>query len=90
MLPGDGHSQVRLRFLLRGDDVQGFDTRWDEVLLLTEDVPSDKLLGSVYKWRIRKVGTAQDSAGIKRSRHRAEKIAAALREIDNHGAQVHE
>ena len=29
---------------LRGDDVQGFDTRWDGVLLLTEDVLAGKIL----------------------------------------------
>ena len=34
---------------LRGDVVQGFDTRWDEVLLSTEDVPSDKYLERQYK-----------------------------------------
>ena len=43
-----------MRVTLRGDDVLGFDTRWDEVLLSTEEVPSDKNLESLYKMRIRK------------------------------------
>ena len=37
-----------------GDDVQDFDTRWDEVLLLSiREVPSDDILESVYKIRTR-------------------------------------
>ena len=32
---------------LRGDDVQGFGSRWDEVLLSTVDVPSDKKSGKL-------------------------------------------
>ena len=34
---------------LRGDDVQGFSTRWDEVLLSTEDVPSDTISGKLLQ-----------------------------------------
>ena len=30
---------------LHGDDVQHFDTRWDEVLLSAQDVPSDSIVG---------------------------------------------
>ena len=37
----------------RGDDVQGFDTRWDELSLLIHPVPSDDLLESLYVMRIR-------------------------------------
>ena len=37
----------------RGDDVEGFDTRWDEVLLSTHEVPSDAILESLYKMQIR-------------------------------------
>ena len=38
---------------LRGDDVQGFDSRWDEVLLLIEDLQLDTLLERSHKMRIR-------------------------------------
>ena len=34
---------------LRGDDVQGFATRWEEVLSSTEGVPSDNVQVSLYK-----------------------------------------
>ena len=38
---------------LRGDDVQGFDTRWCEVLLSIKEMHEDNVLGSLYKMRIR-------------------------------------
>ena len=31
---------------VRGDDVLGFDTQWDDVLLSTHEVPSDSILES--------------------------------------------
>ena len=38
---------------LRNDSVQEFDTRWDEVLLSVSKIPSDDILESLYKLRIR-------------------------------------
>ena len=38
---------------LRNDDVQEFDTRWDEVLLSVSKIPSDDVLESLYNLRIR-------------------------------------
>ena len=38
---------------LRNDNVQEFDTRWDEFLLPTTKIPSDDILESLYKLRIR-------------------------------------
>ena len=38
---------------LRSDDVQDFDTRWDEILLSMTKIPSDDILESLYKLRIR-------------------------------------
>ena len=35
------------------DDIQEFDTRWDGILLSMTKVPSDDLLESFYKLRIR-------------------------------------
>ena len=37
----------------REDDVLGFDTRWDVVLLAAHEVPSDGILESSNKTRIR-------------------------------------
>ena len=33
--------------------VRGFDTKWDEELSWTQDVPSDNILESLYKTRLR-------------------------------------
>ena len=38
---------------LREDNVQEFDARWDEVLLSVSKIPSDDILESLYKLRIR-------------------------------------
>ena len=38
---------------LRNDDVPEFDTRWDEVSLSMSKIPSDDILESLYKLRIR-------------------------------------
>ena len=39
--------------ILRNDDVQKFDTRWDEILLSMTKIPPDEILESLYKLRIR-------------------------------------
>ena len=38
---------------LRNDDVQDFDTRWDDILLSMSKIPTDDALESLYKLRIR-------------------------------------
>ena len=38
---------------LRNDDVQEFDTRWDEILLSMTKIPPDDVLDSLYKLKIR-------------------------------------
>ena len=40
--------------VLRNDDIQEFDSKWDEILLSTTQIPSDDILESLYKSRIRK------------------------------------
>ena len=37
----------------RNDDVQDFDTRWDEIRLSMTKIPLDDILESLYKLRIR-------------------------------------
>ena len=36
-----------------GDDLQDFDTRWDQALLSTSEVPKDSVLERLYMMRIR-------------------------------------
>ena len=38
---------------LHDDNLQEFDTRWDDVLLSVSKIPSDDILESLYKLRIR-------------------------------------
>ena len=35
------------------DDIQEFDSKWDEILLSMTQIPSDDILESLYKLRIR-------------------------------------
>ena len=44
---------VLFSVILRDDNFQDFDTRWDEILLSLTKIPSDDVLGSLYKLRIR-------------------------------------
>ena len=38
---------------LKGDNVQGFDAKWDEVLLSMRDAPNDNMLESMCKTTLR-------------------------------------
>ena len=38
---------------LRNDDIQEFDSKWDEILLSTTQIPPDDILEGLYKLRIR-------------------------------------
>ena len=38
---------------LRNDDIHQFDAKWDEILLSMTKIPSDDILGGLYKLRIR-------------------------------------
>ena len=39
--------------VLQNDDIQEFDSKWDEILLTMTQIPSDDILESLYKLRIR-------------------------------------
>ena len=38
---------------LRGDNVEGFDTKWDQVFLSMKRVPEDGILENIFKIRLR-------------------------------------
>ena len=42
-----------LQSVLRNDDIQKFDSKWDGILLLMTQIPPDDILESLYKLRIR-------------------------------------
>ena len=42
-----------LQLFFRDDDIQEFDSKWDEILLSMTQIPSDDILESLYELRIR-------------------------------------
>ena len=42
-----------LSITLHGDDIQDFDTRWDQAQVSTNEMPKDRILESLYKMRTR-------------------------------------
>ena len=49
-----GHNDADLfTITLHNDDVEEFDTRWDEILLSVTKIPTDNVLVSLYKLRVR-------------------------------------
>ena len=49
--------------VLRNDDIQGLDSKWDEIQLSMTQIPSDHILESLYKLRTQ-VWETQDRIGI--------------------------
>ena len=39
--------------VIRNGDIQEFDSKWDEILLLMTQIPSDDILGSLCKLKVR-------------------------------------
>ena len=50
--------------VLGNDDIQEFDSHWDEILLSMTQIPSDEILEGWDKLRIRESEKAQDRIGI--------------------------
>ena len=49
---------------LRSDDIQEFDAKWDEILLSMTKIPSDDILESLYKLRIRESDKLKTVLGL--------------------------
>ena len=71
---------------LRDDNIQEFDTRWDEVLLMMSKIPSNNILESLYKIRIRESET-QNRIGIVRHGDSSEDIGSQVSKVENHGKE---
>ena len=73
---------------LRDDNVQEFDTRWDEVFFLTmSKIPSDEILESLYKLRIRESDATQNRIGIVRHGDSSGDDDAVISKVVNHGEE---
>ena len=67
---------------LRNDDVQEFDTRWDEILLSMTKIPAD-VLESLYKLRIRESDQLKNRVRIVRHGKSSENIGSHLSKVEN-------
>ena len=61
---------------LHDENIQEFDTRWDEVPLRMSKIPSDDILESLYKLRIRESAQLKNSIGKLRHWDSSEDIDA--------------
>ena len=57
-------------FKLENADIQDFDLRWEQALLLTSDLPSDKVSEGLYVSKIDNYGTIQTSYSARRRKTR--------------------
>ena len=71
---------------LRNDDVQEFDTRWDEIPL---SIPPDDVLESLYKLRTRQSDQLKNRIRIVRHGDSSKDIDAQLSETENDGEETH-
>ena len=72
---------------LHDDNIQEFDTRWDEVLLSMTKIPSDDILESLYKLRIRESAQLKNRIGIVRHGNSSESIDAQCSKIEDSGKE---
>ena len=69
----------------RDDNIQEFDTRWDEVRLSMSKIPSDDTWASLYKLRIRESDQLKNRIGIVRHGDSPEDLNAQQSKVENHG-----
>ena len=72
---------------LRDDNIQEFETRWDEVPLSMSKILSDDFLESLYKLRIRESDQLKPVLEFVRHGDSSKDIDAQLSEIENGGEQ---
>ena len=70
---------------LHGDNIQEFDTTWDEVLLSMSKIPSDDVWESLYKFGHKWVCAAQNRITIVRHGDPSKDIDAQLSKIEDNG-----
>ena len=71
----------------RNDDVQEFDTRWDEILLSMTKTPPDDILESLYKLRIRESEKLKTVLELYDMEIHQNRIDAQLSEIESDGEE---
>ena len=71
--------------VLRNDDIQEFDSKWDGILSMAK-IPHDDILEGLYKLRIR-VWEIKDRVGIVRPGDSSEKDRTWLSQIESYGEE---
>ena len=61
---GVNESALDFTVVLRNDDIQEIDTRWDDILLSMEHCPLDDILESLYKFKIRECEKLKTVLGL--------------------------
>ena len=72
---------------LHDDNIQEFDTRWDEVVLSMSKIPSDDILESLYKLRIRECDLLKTVLDFLRHGNSSEDIDSQLSKIEDNGEE---
>ena len=70
---------------LHSDDIQEIDTRWDQVLMSTSEVPNDRILESLYKMRMRESNKLQTVLAMCEQEINSNRSRAELSKVEDHG-----
>ena len=68
---------------LETDDIQDFDLRWEQALLLTSDPPSDNVLERLYVSKLQESPPDSDNYGTIQSRNSARRWQTRLSQTEN-------
>ena len=71
---------------LRDDNILEFDARWDEVLFSMSKTPSDDILESLCKLRIRESDQLKTLSAVRHG-NSSEDIGSQLSKVENHGGE---
>ena len=72
---------------LRDDNIQEFNTRWDEVLVSMTKIPTDEVLGKSAQIENTRARSTQNRIGNVRYGDSSEDIGSQLSEVENHGEE---
>ena len=70
---------------LHDDDIQDFDTRWDRALLAASNIPMEKVLEDLCRWKNTRFCSASNSISNVRPRNWSKAGIAKLSKIEDHG-----
>ena len=79
-----------LRITLHGDNIQDFDTRWDQVLLSTSEAPNDKILERKNNMQMCESNQIKSVLAIHGQEiNQSTSVTAELTEVEDHGKEMH-